>query len=138
MRPITENKLILVFGCGGNRDALKRPIMGEIASDYADISIITSDNPRFEEPFEIIRQIEKGFKKGKYRVVVYKRQDAIEYALKIALKGDVVLIAGKGAEKYQEVLGVKRDFDDKKVALGILYKINAIKKGDDEAKGKAN
>lgn len=138
LRPITENKLILVFGCGGNRDALKRPIMGEIASDYADISIITSDNPRFEEPFEIIRQIEKGFKKGKYRVVVYKRQEAIEYALKIALKGDVVLIAGKGAEKYQEVLGVKRDFDDKKVALGILYKTNAIKKGDDEAEGKAN
>lgn len=138
LRPITKNKLILVFGCGGNRDALKRPIMGEIASDYADISIITSDNPRFEEPFEIIRQIEQGFKKGKYRVVVYKRKDAIEYALKTALKGDVVLIAGKGAEKYQEVLGVKRDFDDKKVALGILYKINAINNCGEDIKGEVN
>lgn len=123
LREITENNLILVFGCGGNRDCDKRAKMGAVASEYADISILTNDNPRFEEPYAIIKAIESGFTKGK-RVVVPDRLDALKYALKIALKGDVVLIAGKGAEKYQEICGVKNEFDDKAVALKILEEIN--------------
>ena len=116
LRLITENKLILVFGCGGNRDALKRPIMGEIASDYADISIITSDNPRFEDPCAIISEIENGVRKvSKDYITAEDRKEAIKYALTKLRSGDVLVVAGKGAEEYQEVLGVKRKFSDAEV-----------------------
>ena len=108
------NRLISVFGCGGNRDKEKRPIMGRISGEVADLTVLTSDNPRYEEPMDILWQVEMGIKQvtGEY-VVVQERKDAIEYALKAAKKGDIVLIAGKGSEKYQEIFGVKKPFSDK-------------------------
>lgn len=114
IRPLVNNRLICVFGCGGNRDQTKREIMGEISGSLADFSIITSDNPRFEEPIQIMNQIEKGIiKKTKKYLLIEDREDAIKYALDIAVKGDVILIAGKGNEKYQEILGIKKLYNDK-------------------------
>ncbi len=116
-----EGRLICVFGCGGNRDKGKREIMGEISSKYADFTIVTSDNPRFEEPMSIIREIEKGIlRQGKNYVLIEDRVDAIEYALNIAKKGDAILIAGKGSEKYQEVLGVKKMYNDKETIIDLV------------------
>ena len=116
-----SGKLICVFGCGGNRDAKKRPLMGEISGKYADFTVITSDNPRFEDPMDIIREIEEGvLKVSKKYVIVEERAEGIRYALTLAKKGDVVLIAGKGAEKYQDVLGIKTPYNDKDTAINIL------------------
>ena len=121
LKKLTAKKLILVFGCGGNRESEKREIMGEIAGRYADFTVITSDNPRYEEPMDIIKSIEKGIVKFSDEfVIISSRENAIKYALSSAKKGDTVLIAGKGAEKYQEVLGVKRDFSDKNCVIEIL------------------
>lgn len=114
LREITKKRLICVFGCGGNRDVGKRPIMGEICAKNADFCIITSDNPRYEEPMEIIYEIEKGvIKQSKKFVSIEEREQAIEYALNMAKSGDVVLIAGKGSEQYQEILGIKKPYNDK-------------------------
>lgn len=114
-------KLICVFGCGGNRDKEKRPKMGEISGKYADFTVITSDNPRFEEPSEIISQIEKGIRNVSLGyIIISDREQAIKYALNFAGDGDVVLIAGKGAEEYQETMGVFRKFSDKEVACACL------------------
>ena len=114
LRPFVSNRLICVFGCGGNRDQTKRKIMGEISGSLADFSIITSDNPRYEEPMEIISQIEQGVRsKTKHYLMIEDRCDAIKHALSIAVKGDIVLVAGKGSEKYQEILGIKRLYNDK-------------------------
>ena len=110
----TVNRLICVFGCGGNRDKEKRPIMGEISGRYADFTVLTSDNPRYEEPMEILWQVERGIReKTDGYVIVQERSDGIKYALDIAKKGDTVLLAGKGSEKYQEIFGIKRPFCDK-------------------------
>ena len=114
-------KLICVFGCGGNRDKTKREPMGVISGRYADFTVITSDNPRFEEPMEIIFDVEKGvLKESKEFVTIQDRKQAIEYALDLAKKGDTVLIAGKGSEKYQEILGIKHVFKDKDIIEEIL------------------
>ena len=127
LRPYAKGKLICVFGCGGNRDAKKRSIMGEKAGKNADFLIITTDNPRYEEPMQIIYQIEKGAKKvnSKY-VLIEDRKEAIRYALSIAKDKDVVLIAGKGSEKYQEVLGVKKMFSDKETTLNLIKEFNDL------------
>lgn len=117
-RKITKNKLICVFGCGGNRDNLKRPIMGKIASGLADLVILTSDNPRFEKPEEIISQIERGVV-GKYQKIV-TRSEAIKFALNECKEGDTVVIAGKGAEKYQDIEGVKHPYSDFDVVEKII------------------
>ena len=110
----TENRLICLFGCGGNRDEKKRPIMGRISGEIADFTVLTSDNPRFEEPMDIIWQIEQGIKeKTDAYVIIQERADAIKYALDMAKKGDTILLAGKGCEKYQDVFGIKRPFSDK-------------------------
>lgn len=109
-----KNRLICVFGCGGNRDTGKRPIMGAISGELADFTVLTSDNPRFEEPMEILWQIECGIKeKTDAYVIVQERAEAIKYALDIAESGDIILLAGKGSEKYQEIFGIKRPFCDK-------------------------
>lgn len=114
-------RLVCVFGCGGNRDSKKRSIMGEISGEFADYTILTSDNPRYEEPMEIIAQIEKGLvTKSKEYVAVQDRRHAIAYALAHAKKGDVILIAGKGSENYQEVLGIKHVFKDKDIVEEML------------------
>lgn len=127
----TKGNLICVFGCGGDRDKAKRPMMGEIAGRLANYTVITTDNPRTEVPEEIISEIENGIKKtkGKYKVIV-DRAKAIEHALRKAQKNDLVLIAGKGHETYQEVNGVKHHFDDREVATEALKKLPEVKDDD--------
>lgn len=116
-----DGKLICVFGCGGNRDNDKRKKMGEISGEFADFSVITSDNPRFEEPMSIIREIEEGvIKKTKKYVLIEDRTEAIKYALNLAREKDSVLVAGKGSEKYQEILGIKTPYNDKDTIEEIL------------------
>lgn len=118
---IKEKRLICVFGCGGNRDKEKRSIMGEIAGLHSDFCIITSDNPRFEEPNGIISEIEKGILRTTCKYTLEEdRYKAIEKAIEIYEKGDLIIIAGKGHEKYQLVNGKKIPFDDEKVVKDII------------------
>lgn len=114
-----DGKLTVVFGCGGDRDKKKRPGMGKIASQYSDFSIITSDNPRSENPDEIIRQIETGFNNKNYRIIP-NREEAIRTAIKQCKNTDVLLIAGKGHEKYQIIGTNTYPFDDVKIAENTL------------------
>lgn len=111
LRRFSEGRVITVFGCGGNRDRGKRPIMGEIASALSDIVIITSDNPRDEDPEDIIEEIAAGVKDNNY-IKVTDRKEAIKKAVTISRKKDTILIAGKGHEDYQQVRGVKYPFSD--------------------------
>ena len=116
-------KLVLVFGCGGNRDRGKRPKMGEVAAKYADFSVITSDNPRFEDACAIISEIEAGYRPvSKNYICIEERGKAIAYALSILNEGDVLLVAGKGGERTQEIMGIKYSFDDKAVIKALLEK----------------
>jgi UDP-N-acetylmuramoyl-L-alanyl-D-glutamate--2,6-diaminopimelate ligase len=110
-------KIITVVGCGGNRDRTKRPIMAEVACEHSDRVILTSDNPRNEKPEDILRDMEAGVNvvaRRKY-ITIADRKEAIKTAVSLSNKEDIVLVAGKGHEKYQEIEGVKYDFDDKKV-----------------------
>ena len=110
-----------MFGCGGNRDREKRPIMGEIGGRLADYCVLTSDNPRGEEPADILRAIEEGIRPtGADYVVIENRREAIRHALSIAKAGDVVVLAGKGHETYQEIKGIKYPFDEKVVVKELL------------------
>lgn len=109
-----NGKLICVFGCGGNRDKSKRSQMGEIATNYADKVYITNDNPRYEKPKEIIKDIIKNLKKENF-VIIEDRKKAINSAIKDSNTGDIILIAGKGAEKYQEINGIKIKYSDKSI-----------------------
>ena len=114
----TKNeRLITVFGCGGDRDKEKRSEMGKIATRKSTLTILTSDNPRTEDPGEIIREIEKGVEPQNYSkyTTIPDRKEAIKMAIKFAEPKDIVLVAGKGHETYQEVNGVKQDFDDRKI-----------------------
>ncbi len=124
VRTFTKNRVIVLFGCGGDRDKGKRPIMGEIGGKLADFSILTSDNPRTEDPHLILRAIESGMKKneGKY-TVIENRRDAIRYALAMGQEGDVIILAGKGHETYQDIMGVKRPFDEKVVVRELLEEL---------------
>ena len=127
IRPLTQRNLILVFGCGGDRDQIKRPIMGRIGRELADILIVTSDNPRTEHPETIIDQIEKGvFEISSDERLYFRisdRREAIRKAIHVASPGDTVLIAGKGHENYQIVGREKLPFDDKEVAGSVLREI---------------
>lgn len=118
-----NSKLICVFGCGGNRDKGKRPLMGKVVSNLADIVLITNDNPRNEDPATIIREITANMH-GEYQVEM-DRAIAIEKAIHLSGRGDVVLVAGKGHENYQEIAGVKYPFDDAEVALMALSRYQA-------------
>jgi len=118
-RDLNPNRLVLVFGCGGDRDRAKRALMGAAADQYADHSIITSDNPRTEDPEAIIRQIEAGFRHGRYEKIVDRRA-AISRAISMAGPRDIVLIAGKGHEKYQEFGHCTVPFDDVEVATRLV------------------
>lgn len=117
---LAENRLIAVFGCGGDRDNTKRPIMGRIAAEIADIAFVTSDNPRTEDPFSIIGEILAGIPPGFNPVVREDRSQAIKEAIDIAGKGDVVIIAGKGHEDYQIIGTEKIHFDDREQARNVL------------------
>ena len=113
--------MILVFGCGGDRDKDKRPQMGSIAERYADYVIVTSDNPRNEEPHDIISDIMSGMKEAENkRSAVVNRIDAIRHAIGYARDGDLVILAGKGHETYQEIKGVKYDMDEREILKMIL------------------
>jgi len=115
LNPLTEKKLWVVFGCGGDRDKIKRPMMGKIAQEFADRIIITSDNPRREPPASIIQDILGGVSESEDIVVEEDRRNAIHMALTYSERGDTILIAGKGHEDYQEIQGVKYPFDDRQV-----------------------
>ncbi|MEO7835739.1 MAG: UDP-N-acetylmuramoyl-L-alanyl-D-glutamate--2,6-diaminopimelate ligase, partial [Ginsengibacter sp.] len=112
-----EEKIITVVGCGGNRDRTKRPEMAAVACEYSDKIIFTSDNPRNEEPNEIIKEMEAGVPITARRkcISITDRKEAIKTAVTIADKKDIILLAGKGHEKYQDINGVKKHFDDKEV-----------------------
>jgi UDP-N-acetylmuramyl tripeptide synthase len=111
--------LIVVFGCGGDRDKQKRPLMGRVADENADYSIITSDNPRKEDPAAIIEEAAKGFRSGHYEKIV-DRAEAIARAIELAQPRDIILIAGKGHEPYQEFADHTIPFDDIQVARRAL------------------
>ena len=117
----TPGRVICVFGCGGDRDTEKRPRMGEVSGRVADYTIVTTDNPRTEKPEDIISEIEKGISKtkGKYEIVV-DRKEAIAKAIKIMNKRDIVIIAGKGHEVYQEINGEKKPFNEREIIKEIL------------------
>lgn len=117
-----QEQVISIFGCGGNRDKTKRPLMAAIACKYSDKVIFTSDNPRDEDPIEIIREMQKGVgpAEAKKTLVMVDREEAIKTACMMAREKDIILVAGKGHETYQEVKGVKRPFDDREVLLRML------------------
>ncbi|MEO8765157.1 MAG: UDP-N-acetylmuramoyl-L-alanyl-D-glutamate--2,6-diaminopimelate ligase [Ginsengibacter sp.] len=120
----SEEKIITVVGCGGNRDRTKRPVMAEVACEYSDKVIFTSDNPRNESPEQIIKDMEQGVPltaRKKY-ISITDRKEAIRTAVNLAQQEDIVLVAGKGHEKYQEINGKKYDFDDKKI-LGEMFEL---------------
>jgi UDP-N-acetylmuramoyl-L-alanyl-D-glutamate--2,6-diaminopimelate ligase len=120
-------KIITVVGCGGNRDKAKRPLMAEVACEHSDKVIFTSDNPRDEDPLQILRDMEEGVSmiaRKKY-ITIPDRKEAIKAAVSLSSSDDIILVAGKGHEKYQEVAGVKHEFDDKTVLaemFGLMEK----------------
>ena len=121
VRGFCKGRVIAVFGCGGDRDSKKRPIMGKIGTDLADIAIITSDNPRTEDPMAIIEDIVKGIdtEKNNYEVIE-NRPRAIHHAMDIGQKNDIIVLAGKGHETYQEIHGVKHHLDEREVVAQYL------------------
>ena len=121
VKSYTRGRVISVFGCGGDRDPGKRPIMGQISGNVADFTIITSDNPRTENPESIVKQIEEGIvkTKGKYAAIV-DRTEAIKHAIEIANKNDIIVLAGKGHETYQEINGEKHPYDERKIIKKII------------------
>jgi UDP-N-acetylmuramoyl-L-alanyl-D-glutamate--2,6-diaminopimelate ligase len=123
LAPLQRNRLIVLFGCGGNRDAGKRPLMGKVAEELSDLIILTSDNPRFEDPKMIIEDIKKGLTGMKPCYVWVDREEAIKSALEMLRAGDVLLIAGKGHEDYQEVQGKRIPFSDREVVKRLLSEI---------------
>lgn len=127
IREFTEGEVICLFGCGGDRDRGKRPLMGQVAATYSDRLIITTDNSRSEDPAQIIKQIEAGviqagMSEQSYELII-DRQEAIETAIEKARQNDVILIAGKGHETYQEIMGKKLPFDDRVVAKNAIRSI---------------
>ena len=126
VRAFTRSRLIALVGCGGDRDRGKRPIMGEIVGRMADFTILTSDNPRTEDPMLILAAMEEGMKQtdGEY-VVIENRREAIRRALAMGREGDVIILAGKGHETYQDIMGVKHPFDEKVVVQELLEEMRA-------------
>jgi UDP-N-acetylmuramoyl-L-alanyl-D-glutamate--2,6-diaminopimelate ligase len=138
-RPIATGRIITVFGCGGDRDRTKRPLMGAVAARLSDLVVVTSDNPRSENPAEIIDQIKRGIVapddrsggRGRPRtretrwIAIVDRKEAIERAVREALPGDLILIAGKGHEKYQVIGERVLPFDDVDVARTALERRRA-------------
>ncbi|MGB0864597.1 MAG: UDP-N-acetylmuramoyl-L-alanyl-D-glutamate--2,6-diaminopimelate ligase, partial [Saprospiraceae bacterium] len=117
-----NTKVITVVGCGGDRDKKKRPLMAKVACDYSHQVILTSDNPRSEEPEAILQDMEAGIPPyaTQKSITIINRKEAIKVACKLAQPEDIILVAGKGHEKYQEIKGVKHDFDDKKILREFL------------------
>lgn len=124
VRDFCKGRLICVFGCGGDRDPVKRPIMGKIGVELSDIAVVTSDNPRTEKPMAIIEDILQGIspEMGRY-VVMEDRRKAIRYAMDIAKKDDIIVLAGKGHETYQEICGVKHHLDEREEVAAHLQEL---------------
>jgi UDP-N-acetylmuramoyl-L-alanyl-D-glutamate--2,6-diaminopimelate ligase len=121
LRPVTRGRLIVLFGCGGDRDRKKRPLMGSIAEQNADLTIVTSDNPRTEDPQAIIDEILTGMKARRGSVkVICDRGDAIRWAIDQAREGDVILLAGKGHEDYQIVGKEKHHMDEREIVAEYI------------------
>ncbi len=121
LKKLCDGKLYCLFGCGGNRDASKRPLMGEAAAKNADFLIVTSDNPRYEDAYDIISCIEPGIQKiGTPYVTISDREMATEYAVNLLKSGDILLVAGKGGETYQEIMGIKHSYNDNMIIKKIL------------------
>lgn len=117
----SKGRVLSLFGCGGDRDRTKRPLMGEIGARHSDFVIVTSDNPRTEEPEAIVRAVEEGVKRTDTPYVsIVNRREAIAYALSVMQEGDILVIAGKGHENYQEIMGVKHHFDDRETVEELL------------------
>jgi UDP-N-acetylmuramoyl-L-alanyl-D-glutamate--2,6-diaminopimelate ligase len=115
LRQLKPGRLVVVFGCGGDRDRTKRPLMAIAAERYADEVIVTTDNPRGEDPQSIIKEVIQGFRQQKYSCIS-DRREAITRAIEQALPYDIIVIAGKGHETYQEIAGVRIPFDDVQIA----------------------
>jgi UDP-N-acetylmuramoyl-L-alanyl-D-glutamate--2,6-diaminopimelate ligase len=117
-----DERIITVVGCGGDRDKTKRPIMGEVACQLSDHVLFTSDNPRSEDPESILKDMEEGLNSAARRklISISDRREAIKTAVSLSQTSDIVLVAGKGHEKYQEIKGVKYPFDDKAVLKEIF------------------
>ena len=124
VRDFCKGRLIAVFGCGGDRDPIKRPIMGKIGTDMADFAVITSDNPRNEDPMAIISDILRGVDapEEKYAVIENRRK-AIRYAMDKAEKNDIIILAGKGHETYQEICGIKHHLDEREEVAAYLEEV---------------
>lgn len=122
LRELTKGKLICIFGCGGDRDRTKRPIMGEIGTELSDIAIITSDNPRSEDPYMILEDIKAGVEKSNYKLIE-NRREAIKTALLLGEKDDIIVIAGKGHETYQILKNETIHFDEKEVVLELIEEL---------------
>jgi UDP-N-acetylmuramoyl-L-alanyl-D-glutamate--2,6-diaminopimelate ligase len=124
-REFTKGRLISVFGCGGDRDNTKRPIMGKIGTELSNLALVTSDNPRTEEPMDIISEIEAGIEKHNY-IVIEDRREAIKEAMKLAKKDDVIVIAGKGHEDYQILKDKTIHFDEREVIKEIIKELGIL------------
>lgn len=125
VKKYAQGRIITVFGCGGDRDKTKRPIMGKTVSEHTDFAIVTSDNPRTEDPRAIIDDILPGMTLPKsHYAVIENRREAIRFAIEMAQEGDVVLLAGKGHEKYQIIGTEKTDFDEQQIAVCIMEELN--------------
>ena len=121
MREYNPKRLVCLFGCGGNRSKIRRYEMGEVSGNLADLTIITSDNPRFEDPLLIINDIKIGARKTEGTFVeIVDRKKAIAYAIHHARQGDLIILAGKGHEDYQEIRGVKYPMDEREIIQDIL------------------
>ena len=121
LRAYQPKRLVCLFGCGGNRAKARRFEMGEVSGQLSDLTIITSDNPRFEEPQDIMQDIKTGISKtsGKY-VEIPERKEAIRFAIEAAQVGDVIVLAGKGHEDYQEIRGVKYKMDERRLIAQVI------------------
>ena len=124
LREYNPGRIVTLFGCGGNRDRNRRFEMGEVSSKLSDLSVITSDNPRFEEPEAIIEDIITGVKKadGEY-VTIPDRKEAIKYVIKNGKQGDIIVLAGKGHEDYQEIKGVKYPMDERILIQEVMQEL---------------
>ena len=125
LKEYQPKRLVCLFGCGGNRSKLRRYEMGEVSGRLADLTIITSDNPRFEEPQAIIDDIKTGMAKtdGEY-IEIVDRKEAIQYAIEHGQPGDVIVLAGKGHEDYQEIEGRKYPMDERVLIQEVLQELN--------------
>ncbi len=123
LREIGSGKILTLFGCGGDRDRGKRPLMGRAVTDVSDYAVLTTDNPRTEDPAQILEDVKPGIVPGAQVDVILDRREAINHILSRAQAGDIVLLAGKGAENYQEVHGVRHPFSDKDIAIENLRQL---------------